>query len=269
MADKKISQLDSELSALDLNANDLFAIVDVSASETKKIKAGSLSALIASAIALSQLSDVDDTATPLDTHVLMGNGTLWQTVAADVLPTLFFPTMAGQEGKYLKVNGTEDGFLWDTPAGGGGTSLPSYAGNAGLVLAVNATEDGIEWVVGGAGVQLDDINVWTAGNSGTVATISYGSNITLNFSDSNFFKITLTGNVVLENPTNIPNGGKSGSIWIRQDATGSRTWALGSYWKTKGSAPVLSTTANAIDRLDYVVESSTRVEYALTKGITA
>ncbi len=267
MADKKISQLTNELSSGDLDANDLFAIVDVSASETKKIKAGSLSALIASNIALSQLSDVDDTTTPLDTHVLMGNGTLWQSVAVDVLPTLFFPTMVGQAGEYLKVNPTEDGFLWDTPAGGGGTTLPSYTGNAGLVLAVNATEDGVEWVLAG-GVQLDTVNVWTAGNSGTVDTVAYGSNVTLNFSDSNFFKITLTGNIVLENPTNIPNGGKSGSIWLRQDATGSRTWALGSYWKTKGlSTPSLSTTANAIDRIDYIVESSTRIEYSITKGL--
>jgi hypothetical protein len=59
--------------------------------------------------------------------------------------------------------------------------------------------------------------------------------------------------------------GQSGSIFIVQDGTGSRTLAYGSYWDfAGGTAPTLTTTANAVDRIDYVVRSSTSIHAVFT-----
>lgn len=112
----------------------------------------------------------------------------------------------------------------------------------------------------------DEAQNYSAAQRGVIATLTYGATVTPSFKDANFFKLTATGAFTLANPTDIVEG-QSGSIWIRQDATGSRAIAYGSLWK--GSAPALSTDANAIDRLDYVVESATRIEYVLTKGLIA
>ena len=50
--------------------------------------------------------------------------------------------------------------------------------------------------------------------------------------------------------------GSSGSIFIVQDGTGSRTASFhGDYKFAGGTAPTLSTAANAVDRLDYVVRA--------------
>jgi hypothetical protein len=50
-----------------------------------------------------------------------------------------------------------------------------------------------------------------------------------------------------------------------QDATGSRTLAFGSYYDfAGGTAPTLSTAANAVDRLDYIVRSSTSIHAVFT-----
>jgi len=264
MADKKISEL-TELLLADVTADDELPIVDVSTTTTKKVKVSSLTDVITSDLTLSGLSDVSGL--PTDTHILIGNGTQWESAAADVLTEVLLPDYTGQAGKYLKVNVGEDGILWDVVASG--DTFPSLTGNAGKVLTVNVTEDSVEWTTAaGGGVALDDINVWTAGNSGDVRDVSYSATVTLDGDLGNFFRVTLTGNVTLANPSNFPEG-KSGCIWLRQDATGSRTWALGSNWKTKGATPTLSTAANSIDRVDYVVESSTRIEYTLTKGLGA
>ena len=60
-------------------------------------------------------------------------------------------------------------------------------------------------------------------------------------------------------PINTQNG-HSGSIFITQDGTGGRTGTWNSVWKvTGGTAPTLSTGANKVDRIDFVVKSSTEI----------
>ena len=90
--------------------------------------------------------------------------------------------------------------------------------------------------------------------------MSDGATITPDFSTSNNFTVTLGGNRNLANPTNI-TAGQSGVIFVVQDATGSRTLAYGTYWKFPGgTAPTLTTTANAVDILAYVCKSSTLID---------
>ena len=107
---------------------------------------------------------------------------------------------------------------------------------------------------------LADAQTFTGAQRGEITALTDASSIATNLALSNNFAITLGGNRTLVNPTNI-TAGQSGSIFITQDGTGSRTLAYGSYFKfVAGTAPVLSTAAAAIDRIDYVVKSSTAIQ---------
>ena len=98
----------------------------------------------------------------------------------------------------------------------------------------------------------------------TITTLTDGATITPNFNDSCNFTVTLGDSRTMANPTNLV-AGQSGSIFIVQDATGGRTLAWGTYWKfSGGTAPTLSTTANAVDRVDYIIKSSTEVHAVFT-----
>lgn len=119
----------------------------------------------------------------------------------------------------------------------------------------------------GSSVQAYDVDTaktdvaqsFTAAQRGTVSALTDGATITPNFAVANNFSVTLGGSRTLANPTNL-TAGQHGVIVITQDGTGGRTLAFGSYWKfPAGSAPTLTTTANAVDVLAYYVESSTRI----------
>ena len=101
--------------------------------------------------------------------------------------------------------------------------------------------------------------VTTKGTIGEISAVSYASTITLDFRTANNFSTTLTGNVTFANPSNI-SAGQSGVIFITQDGTGSRTAAFGSYWDfSEGTAPTLSTGANAVDMIVWIARSSTKI----------
>ena len=101
--------------------------------------------------------------------------------------------------------------------------------------------------------------VTTKGTIGEISDISYASTITLDFRTANNFSTTLTGNTTFANPSNI-SAGQSGVIFITQDGTGSRTAAFGSYWDfSDGTAPTLSTGANAVDMIVWIARSSTKI----------
>ena len=97
------------------------------------------------------------------------------------------------------------------------------------------------------------------GIAGAITALTDAATITPDLNASNNFSVTLAGNRTLANPTNI-TAGQSGSIFVTQDGTGSRTLAYGSYFKfAAGTAPTLSTAAASVDRIDYVVASATKI----------
>jgi hypothetical protein len=97
-----------------------------------------------------------------------------------------------------------------------------------------------------------------------IGTLTDGATITPDLAADCNFTVTLGGNRTIANPTNI-TAGQSGSIFIVQDATGGRTASWGSYWDFPGgTAPTLSTAANAVDRVDYIVRSSTSIHTVFT-----
>ena len=79
------------------------------------------------------------------------------------------------------------------------------------------------------------------------------------------FTVTLAGNRTLANPANAQPG-DNGLIVITQDGTGSRALAYGAAWKFPGGAPVLSTTAGAVDAISYAVFSPTQILCTLVRG---
>ena len=78
------------------------------------------------------------------------------------------------------------------------------------------------------------------------------------------FKLTLSGNITLVNPANL-TAGTTGSIFIVQDGTGSRTASFGTSWDfIGGTAPTLTTAASSVDRIDYIVLDSTNIHAVAT-----
>jgi hypothetical protein len=98
----------------------------------------------------------------------------------------------------------------------------------------------------------------------TITALTDGATITPDFSASCNFSVTLGGNRTLANPTNL-TAGQTGSIFITQDGTGSRTLAYGSQYDfIGGTAPTLSTAASAVDRIDYVVRTTGSIHCVFT-----
>ena len=101
-----------------------------------------------------------------------------------------------------------------------------------------------------------------------VVSLTDATSITSDFDVGQNFALTLADNRTLAAPTNLDSG-QVGSIFITQDGTGSRTLAFNTVWKFPGgTVPTLSTTAGAVDRIDYIVFSGTAVQAIATLNIS-
>ena len=112
-----------------------------------------------------------------------------------------------------------------------------------------------------------DVSVSVAPRSTVAGTLiqttdtdtSNTGNVTLDFAANQNFVLTLTGNTTLVNPTT-EQVGQSGFIVCVQDGTGSRTLSVGNQYFTPGAAAVtLSTGANSIDMIPYVVQAAGKI----------
>ena len=93
----------------------------------------------------------------------------------------------------------------------------------------------------------------------TLTDATNTGSITLDFSASQNFVLTLTGNITLANPSTEAVG-QSGFIAFIQDGTGSRTVSLGTDYETAGAAGItLTSTASATDLVPYLVVAANRV----------
>ena len=111
---------------------------------------------------------------------------------------------------------------------------------------------------------LSTDTVWS---SAVPTALSDASTVATDMSTGFNFSVTLGGNRTLGNPTNTKVG-QSGCYYISQDGTGSRTLAYGSSWKfAGGTAPVLTTTASALDVLCYQVKTSTFIFASMTNNV--
>jgi hypothetical protein len=140
---------------------------------------------------------------------------------------------------------------------------------AGTLVTASATEvnllDG-KTALGDA--LLDAAQNWTKGQRGEITTLTPGATVTIDMADSNNFTLTLDQATAMANPSN-DTAGQSGSIFLIQDGTGSRTASWGTDWEfAGGTAPTLTTTAAAVDRVDYVIRSTTSIQAVATLNLS-
>ena len=107
----------------------------------------------------------------------------------------------------------------------------------------------------------------TGGAAANVTALSDGATITIDMATACHHSVTLGGNRTFAAPSNQVVG-QSGSIFITQDGTGSRTASFNSAFKfVGGTAPTLTTTAAAVDRIDYIILSSNVIHCAVSLDV--
>ena len=128
-----------------------------------------------------------------------------------------------------------------------------------------STTDGLT-ITGAA--EIGNIRTHTNFDAGASVDIKDLGNATgtvvLDLNENANFSLTLTGNITLANTTSL-TAGTSGSIFLTQDGTGSRTASFGnSFDFIGGTAPTLTTAASSVDRLDYIVLDSSNIHTVAT-----
>ncbi|MCB6182301.1 hypothetical protein LIN78_01865 [Leeia sp. TBRC 13508] len=173
---------------------------------------------------------------------------------ADIVIGGYVSGLAGLTAGKVYLSTTTAGALTSTL-----TSVP-------IGLAISAAEILLRQDIS-AYANLALTQLWTKAQRGQVLALADAASIAVDLSLSNNFSITLAGNRTLATPTNVVPG-QSGIIAVTQDATGSRTLAFGTNYKfAGGSAPTLTTTANATDYLTYYAETATRVFVSIVKDV--
>ena len=188
------------------------------------------------------------------------NGVKQQEDAYSVSGTTLTLTSALVSSDKLEVIGINDLGTTITPA--------SNSINASMIQSAVITNTEINGSAAIATSKLADsanfglknaVGTYTAAQRGEITALTSATTITIDMADSNNFSVTLGHNATFANPSNL-TAGQSGSIFITQDGTGSRTGSWGSQWDfVGGTAPTLTTTASAVDRIDYVVRSASSI----------
>jgi len=206
--------------------------------------------------------------------------------------TLTLPDTTGTTGEFLKTDGS-GALSWDSVDLSAKADLasPTFTGTPTAPTATTgddstqiATTEFVNAEIAsdltaaiGSTVQAYDADTaktdvaqtFTAAQRGSISAVTVASGDTtkqLDFATANNFELTLenTASCELQNPTNL-TAGQSGSIFIVQDATGSRLLTYGSSWDfAGGTAPTISTAAASVDRIDYIVRSSTSIHAVAT-----
>ena len=169
-------------------------------------------------------------------------------------------SMARQASSNVTITGGSITGITDLAVADGGTGASTLTG----IIKGSGTSALTTATAGTDYAGIDTAQTFTKGQRGEITALTDGATITPDLADSNNFSVTLGGNRTLANPSNIV-AGQSGSFFITQDGTGSRTLAYGSYYDfAGGTAPTLSTAASAVDRIDYVVRTSTSIHAVFT-----
>ena len=145
-------------------------------------------------------------------------------------------------------------------------TLPAADSSGAQFLQSNGSGT-LSWATGGDATLAGD-NTWTGAQRGQITSVNSAATITLDMSTTNNFHVTaLAHNTTFAAPSN-QVAGQSGSIFITQDGTGSRTAAWHANFKWKGgTAPTLSTAAASVDRIDYIILASGTIHAVATLDV--
>jgi hypothetical protein len=143
------------------------------------------------------------------------------------------------------------------------TDSVTFSGSLGNIDTGNIDATGTLSVSGVstlANVNSTGVSTFGGAQIGRITTLAnVSSNVTPDLASNNFFTLTLDGNLTFQAPLNISTG-QAGVIFLVQDGTGSRTASFNTFYRFPAqTAPTLTTTANSVDMLTYVVKSSTEI----------
>jgi hypothetical protein len=128
-------------------------------------------------------------------------------------------------------------------------------GNANMIFV----DGGNDKVAIGTATATATLTVAGSAVAKTDTDTSNTGSVTLDYTANQNFVLTMTGNVTLANPST-ENVGQSGFISFIQDGTGSRVLSVGDqYFCAGGAVIVLSTAANSIDIVPYVVIAAGKI----------
>ncbi len=151
----------------------------------------------------------------------------------------------------------------------GGTSILTFTNSSSDAIVTAGVQDKdiiFKGDDGGSAVTALTMDMSAAGKSvfgaaavGATQTANATGSTTLDFDTYSNFVLTATGNVTLANPST-ESAGQTGIIVLIQDGTGSRTLSTGSDFEwPAGTAGTISTAANAVDVIPYVVDGSNSI----------
>ena len=151
---------------------------------------------------------------------------------------------------------------------GTGNDLEIFHNSSNSVINDAGTGDLLLQLGGATKFQLASGGVaLTGGAAANITALSDGATITIDMATACHHSVTLGGNRTFAAPSNQVVG-QAGSIFITQDGSGSRTAAFNSAFKfVGGTAPTLTTTASATDRIDYIIKSSNVIHCAVSLDV--
>ena len=148
-------------------------------------------------------------------------------------------------------------------------SLTEFLGSNAETKAILTTDGGVDLYFNNTKVfetESGGVSL-TGGAAANITALSDGATITIDMATACHHSVTLGGNRTFAAPSNQAVG-QAGSIFITQDGTGSRTAAFNSAFKfVGGTAPTLTTTASATDRIDYIIKSSNVIRCAVSLDV--
>ena len=148
-----------------------------------------------------------------------------------------------------------------------GTASELDFGTADANLIPVSTAD-IRFVRASVASTITAAKTFTAPVIAPVVSLTDAVSVAVNMARGNNFALTLAGNRTLEAPTGVTPG-QTGHIYLVQDGTGSRTLSFATaYTFVNGTAPTLSTAANAVDLLVYNAQAVSAISTLVVKAFS-
>ena len=178
------------------------------------------------------------TGTAVDTFTFDGNAKVEVTMRASATGA-------------IKVEGNTDDGILILDASASGVDVGS------AIVFEEGTDDGAMALSGVT--RLSNLESVERGVTAKTEISDGGSSKILDFDTNQNFIINMNANLTLGQPVT-GQVGQTGFIVFKQDATGSRTLTLNSAFKNPaGTAPTLTTTANGIDVVGYIISSPNEI----------
>ena len=179
------------------------------------------------------------------------------------------------QGGVVQVIVDTDGSVWSTNTAGSGTAASRDVGACATNIPDVSIAD-LRYVRTSATstiiasdlhIKQGKLIVGTSSRAyNPITTLTDAASITSDFAKGNNFLVTLAGNRTLAAPSNAV-AGQSGSIYVIQDGTGSRTLAYNAAWQfVSATVPTLSTGTGDVDMLVYMTRSATTIDAVLLKN---